>query len=203
MGFKTPKFSKYDGMENSKTHLRIFANMLEKSVDDENLLVRLFPESLKGDAMDWYSNLKAEEMKTWLDLFTAFLRQYEYNYKLAPTRTTLEGTKRKPSKDHKTYAKHWRKLATKVESPMIEEEIIRTSIKTHDPPYFEEIFHMTRCSFVTIVNKLEKFYEFVRVEKIVNVSTLKIQLEALQGQNNNGKKPQFKKKDGETTFVWD
>ncbi|XP_071939153.1 uncharacterized protein [Coffea arabica] len=79
VGFKTPKFNKYDGTGNPKTHLRLFANKLGKPVDDENLPLRLFPESLEGDALDWYSNLKPEEVKTWLDLSNAFIRQYEYN----------------------------------------------------------------------------------------------------------------------------
>ncbi|XP_027158118.1 uncharacterized protein LOC113759747 [Coffea eugenioides] len=54
LGFKTPKFSKYDGTENPKTHLKMFANKLGKPVDDENLPMRLFPKSLEGDALDWY-----------------------------------------------------------------------------------------------------------------------------------------------------
>nr|XP_027122101.1 uncharacterized protein LOC113739054 [Coffea arabica] len=114
-GFKAPKFSKYDGTGNPKTHLRMFANKLGKPIDDENLPMRLFPESLEGDALDWYSNLKPEDMRSWMDLSTAFMRQYEYNCEVTPTRTTLEETKRKPSEDHKTYAKRWRKLAAKVE----------------------------------------------------------------------------------------
>ncbi|XP_027169433.1 uncharacterized protein LOC113769160 [Coffea eugenioides] len=203
LGFKTPKFSKYDGTGNPKTHLKMFANKLGKPVDDENLPMRLFPESLEGDALDWYSNLKSGEVKTWLDLSTAFVKQYEFNCELAPTRTTLEGTKRKPSEDHKTYAKRWRKLAAKVEPPMIEEEIVRTFIKAHDPPYFEEIFRMTGSPFAAIINKLEEYDEFVKAGKIVNVSALKLQLDALQNQNNNGKKPPFKKKEGDTAFIWD
>ncbi|XP_071900974.1 uncharacterized protein [Coffea arabica] len=184
VGFKTPKFNKYDGTGNPKTHLRLFANKLGKLVDDENLPLRLFPESLEGDALDWYSNLKPEEVKTWLDLSNAFIRQYEYNCELALTRTTLEGTKRRPSEDHKTYAKRWRKMAAKVEPPMTEDEIVRTFIKAHDPPHFEEIFRMTACSFAAIVNKLEEYDDFVRSGKIVNVSAIKSQVEALQGQGS-------------------
>ncbi|XP_071909661.1 uncharacterized protein [Coffea arabica] len=182
VGFKTPKFNKYDGTGNPKTHLRLFANKLGKPVDDERLPLRLFPESLEGDALDWYSNLKPEE--------------------LAPTRTTLEGTKRRPSDDHKTYAKRWRKIAAKVEPPMTENEIVRTFIKAHNPPHFEKIFRMTGCSFATIVNKLEEYDDLVRSGKIVNVSALKSQVEALQGQGSSGKKPQFKKKEGDATFIW-
>ena len=115
VSFKASKFSKYDGTDNPKTHIRKFANKLGKPIDDENLPVRWFPESLEGDTLDWYFNLKLEDMRTWLDLSIAFARQYEYNCEFAPIRTTLEGTKRKPSEDHKTYAKRWRKLTVKVE----------------------------------------------------------------------------------------
>ncbi|XP_071909694.1 uncharacterized protein [Coffea arabica] len=131
-----------------------------------------------------------------------FCKQYEYNCELALTRTTLEGTKGKPSEDHKTYAKRWRKLAAKVEPLMTENKIVRTFIKTHDPPYFEEIFRMTGCSFAEIVNKLEEYDEFMRAGKIVNVSALKSQLKAMQSQNSSSKKSQFKKKDEEASFVW-
>ncbi|XP_027101482.2 uncharacterized protein [Coffea arabica] len=188
VGFKTPKFNKYDGTCNPKTHLRLFANKLGRPVDDENLPLRLFPESLEGDALDWYSNLKPEEVKTWLDLSNAFIRQYEYNCEIAPTRTTLEGTKRRPSEDHKTYAKRWRKIVAKVEPPMTKDEIVRTFIKAYDPAHFEKIFRMTGCSFAAIVNKLEEYDDFVRSGKIVNVSALKSQVEALQGQGSSGKR---------------
>ncbi|XP_071936374.1 uncharacterized protein [Coffea arabica] len=174
LGFKTPKFSKYDGTENPKMHLKMFANKLGKPMDDENLAMHLFSESLEGDALNWYSNLKSGEVKIWLDLSTAFVKQYEFNCELAPTCTTLEGAKRKPSEDHMTYAKQWRKLAAKVEPPMTEEEIVRTFIKAHDPPYFEEIFRMTGSSFAAIINKLEEYDEFVKVGKIVNISALKL-----------------------------
>nr|XP_027095940.1 uncharacterized protein LOC113715837 [Coffea arabica] len=179
LGFETPKFSKYDGTGNPKTHLRLFANKLGKSIGDESLPIRLFPESLEGDALNWYSNLKPEEIRTWLDLSTAFVRQYKYNCELALTKTTLEGNKRKPSENHKTYAKRWRRLAAKMEPLMTEEKIVCTFIKTHDPPYFEEIFRMIGCSFAAIINKLEEYDEYVKARKIVNVSALKLQLDAL------------------------
>ena len=86
---------------------------------------------------------------------------------------------------------------------MTKEEIVRTFIKARDPPYFEEVFRMTECSFAAIVHKLEEYDEYVRAGKIVNVSTLKMQLEDLQGQNSSGKKPHFDKKEGENAFVWD
>ena len=82
-----------------------------------------------------------------MDLSTAFVRQYEYNYEFAPMRTTLKGNERKPSEDHKLYAKRWRKLAAKVEPPMTEDEIVQTFIKTHDLHYFVLNNWMLVCSY--------------------------------------------------------
>ena len=73
LDFKTPKFSKYDGTGNPKTHLRMFANKVGKLVNVENLSVCWFPESLEGDALDWHSNLKLEERKIWFGLSAAFV----------------------------------------------------------------------------------------------------------------------------------
>nr|XP_027122911.1 uncharacterized protein LOC113739775 [Coffea arabica] len=48
-----------------------------------------------------------------------------------------------------------------------------------------------------------EYDEFIRAGKIVNVSALKSQLEAMQSQSGSSKKAQFKKKDEEASFVWD
>ncbi|XP_071909680.1 uncharacterized protein [Coffea arabica] len=122
VGFKVSKFTKYDGTGNPKTHLRMFTNKLGRPIDDENLPVRLFPESLKGDALDWYSNLKPKDMRSWMNLSTAF--------RLLIT---------------------WKSM--------------------------------------------------MRAGKIVNVSALKSQLEAMQSQSSSSKKSQFKKKDEEASFI--
>ena len=60
---------------------------------------------------------------------------------------------------------------------------------------------MTGCSFAVIVNKLEEYDVFVKAGKIVNVSTLKMQLKTLQCQSSSSKKPQFKRKERENAFV--
>ena len=74
LDFKTLKFSKYDETENPKVYFKMFANKFGKPMYDENLSMWLFPESLEGDTLNWYSNLKPEEMKIWLDLSIVFVR---------------------------------------------------------------------------------------------------------------------------------
>jgi len=53
---------------------------------DEKLLVHFFQESLAGAAVTWYTNLEASQIRSWKDLATAFIRQYQYNTDMAPDR---------------------------------------------------------------------------------------------------------------------
>ena len=57
---------------------------------DEKLLIHFFQDSLAGAAVVWYTNLEASRIRTWKDLITAFLRQYQYNSDMAPDRTQLQ-----------------------------------------------------------------------------------------------------------------
>ena len=59
---------------------------------------------------------------------------------------------------------------------------------------------MTGCLFAAIVNKLEEFDEFVKVKKIVNLSTLKWKLEAWQKKNNSERKPKSRRKKRKSAF---
>ena len=44
---------------------------------DEKLLMHFFQDSLVGAVVIWYTNLEASCIRTWKDLITAFLRQYQ------------------------------------------------------------------------------------------------------------------------------
>ena len=50
---------------------------------DEKLLMHFFQDSLARAVVIWYTNLEASRIRTWKDLITAFLRQYQYNSDMA------------------------------------------------------------------------------------------------------------------------
>jgi len=57
---------------------------------DEKLLVHFFQDSLVGAAVAWYTNLEASQIRSWKDLATAFIRQYQYNMDMAPDQNQLQ-----------------------------------------------------------------------------------------------------------------
>ena len=53
-GFKVPKFDAFSGNENSLTHLRAYCDQLIEVEENEALLIQLFSQNLKGEALEWF-----------------------------------------------------------------------------------------------------------------------------------------------------
>ena len=77
--FKVSDFDKYKGTTCPKNHLKIYCRKMGAYAKDEKLLIHLFPESLTGVAITWYTNLEPSRVHSWEDLMVAFVRQHRYN----------------------------------------------------------------------------------------------------------------------------
>ena len=81
--FKVPGFDRYKGTTCPKNHLKMYCRKIGSHSRDEKLLMHFFQASLAGAAVICYTNLEASRIRTWKDLITAFLRQYQYNSDMA------------------------------------------------------------------------------------------------------------------------
>jgi len=113
-----------------KNHLKMYCRKMGAHSRDEKLLMHFFQDSLAGAAVVWYTNLEASRIRTWKDMITAFLRQYQYNSDMAPDRTQLQNMVKRESESFKEYAQHWRDLAVQVAPPMVEREMITMMVDT-------------------------------------------------------------------------
>ena len=57
-GYQPPKFLQFDGKGNPKQHIDHFVETCENAGTQGGLLVKQFVRSLKGNAFDWYTDLK-------------------------------------------------------------------------------------------------------------------------------------------------
>ena len=87
--FKVPNFDRYQGMTCPKNHLKMYCRKMGAYSRDEKVLMHFFQDSLVGAAVIWYTNLEAPRVRSWKDLITAFIRQYQYNTDMAPDWTQL------------------------------------------------------------------------------------------------------------------
>ena len=61
----TPQVLQFYGKGNTKQHIAHFVETCENAGTQEDLLVKKFVCSLKGNAFDWYTNLELESIDSW------------------------------------------------------------------------------------------------------------------------------------------
>jgi len=154
--FKVPDFDKYKGTTCPKNHLKMYCRKMGAHSRDEKWLMHFFQDSLAGAVVIWYTNLKASCIRTWKDLITAFLRQYQYNFDMAPDRTQLHNMVKKESETFKEYAQRWRDLAAQVAPPMVEREMITMMVDTLSVFYHEKLVGYLPSSFTDLVFARER-----------------------------------------------
>nr|XP_009613279.2 uncharacterized protein LOC104106433 [Nicotiana tomentosiformis] len=124
IGFKTPKFERYDGLGEPISHLKRYCNQLRGAGGKEELLMAYFGESLTGIASEWYMDQDISHWHIWDDLARDFVRQFQYNVDIAPDRNSLTNLKNKASESFREYAIKWREQEARVKTLMDETEMV-------------------------------------------------------------------------------
>lgn len=76
--YEIPKYNKYDGKSDPQDHIREFCTMSMEFTHDETYLMHLFPRTLSGQSMEWFSRLPSA-IKSFEELVNRFISQYSYN----------------------------------------------------------------------------------------------------------------------------
>ena len=108
--YQPPKFLQFDGKGNPKQHIAYFVETYKNAGTQEDLLVKQFVRSLKGNAFDWYTDLEPESIDSWEQLEREFLNRF---YSTRCTVGMMELTNTKQWKDEPVvdYINRWRFLS--------------------------------------------------------------------------------------------
>lgn len=77
-------------------------------IKNDELLIHYFKDNLSGASLDWYMSLESSKIRSWKDLFKAFLKKYKYKLDMAPTRLQLQNQACKRGETFKEYTQRWR-----------------------------------------------------------------------------------------------
>ena len=78
-GFKVPKFDTLSGDKNPLTHLWSYCDQLIGVGKYEALLMRLFSQRLKGEALEWFISKGIKQWPSWNVLARDFIERFSYN----------------------------------------------------------------------------------------------------------------------------
>ncbi|KAA3474685.1 Gag-pro-like protein [Gossypium australe] len=112
--FKMPEFEKYNGTSCPEAHITMFCRRMTGYVNNDQLLIHCFQDSLTGVAAKWYNQLSCTQIKSWKDLAQAFMKHYGHVTDIAPDRITLQNMEKKSGESFRKYAQRWREVVTQV-----------------------------------------------------------------------------------------
>ncbi|KAA3481160.1 intersectin-1-like [Gossypium australe] len=87
--FKTPDFKKYNGTSILEAHITMLCRRMVGYVNNDQLLIYYFQDSLARSVAKWYNQLSRAQIKKWKDLAQAFMKHYGHVADIAPDRITL------------------------------------------------------------------------------------------------------------------
>lgn len=116
-----PKYDKYEGTMDPQDHLQEFCALSLEFMHDTTYLMRLFPRSLGGMAMEWFSKLPSR-IKTFEELASKFMAHYSYNIKHDVTMIMLCNTKQKDGEAFLTFLQRWRTVFARYPRSVPEKE---------------------------------------------------------------------------------
>ncbi|GKV48344.1 hypothetical protein SLEP1_g55166 [Rubroshorea leprosula] len=203
--FKLPEFDKYNGTGCPYAHLTMYCRKMTPYANDEKLMIHYFQDSLTGPADAWFSTLDKSKVKSWHDLTYNFMKQYEYNTSLAPSREDLQRTEKKSSESFKEFAQRWRGLAARVQPPLTDHELSNLFIKSTKGPYREKLMTCVNYTFTQLVIVGEQVEDGIKSGIIIDYQAIKSLLEQYHngssGISSSRKVGQNRKKENDTGTV--
>src|SRR3954471_9985558 len=134
--------------------------------NDQKLMMHFFQDSLSGASVEWYMQLEKTHIRSWNDLANTFLMQYKYNLDMAPNRIQLQNLSQKKEESFKEYAQRWREMASRVQPPLLEKELVDMFMATLQGPYYDKMVGSVSSGFSDLVVIGERIENEIRNGKI-------------------------------------
>ncbi|XP_070054688.1 uncharacterized protein [Nicotiana tomentosiformis] len=107
-GYKPPNFEMFDGTGDPKVHLRTYCNKLVGVGKNEQIRMKMFMQSLIGDALSWYISQNPKKWVNWMSMASDFIDIFRFNIENAPDVFYIQNLKKKLTETLREYATRWR-----------------------------------------------------------------------------------------------
>ncbi|XP_050909349.1 uncharacterized protein LOC127123143 [Lathyrus oleraceus] len=192
--FKVSDLPKYKGLSCPRSHITMYYRKMVLYIDNVDLLIHCFQESLSGASLDWSMGLERTKIRSWRDLSKAFLKQYKYNLDMAPTRLQLQNQAQRSNETFKEYAQHWREMASRVRPTLSDNELVDIFMGTLQGLYYEKMIGSSSTNFEDMVTIGERVENGLKSGKITDTT-------APQTTNKRSRGGFIKKKEGGENVV--
>ncbi|XP_020232485.1 uncharacterized protein LOC109812832 [Cajanus cajan] len=112
--WKSLPIEKYDGSTDPNEHLNVFLTQATLSTQDDSALCRIFPTSLKGRALSWFTKLSSSSIDSFNELSSQFTLQFATSKPYTTTSLALAGVRQEKKASLRSFMDRFNKIAMKI-----------------------------------------------------------------------------------------
>ncbi|XP_020209097.1 uncharacterized protein LOC109794042, partial [Cajanus cajan] len=105
---------KYDGSSDPEEHLNVFLTQATLSTQDDSALCRIFPTSLKGRALSWFTRLPSASIDSFGALSSQFTLQFATSKPYKTTSLALAGVRQEKKESLRSFMDRFNKIAMEI-----------------------------------------------------------------------------------------
>lgn len=180
-----PKYDKYNAKSNPQDHINEFCSMSMEFAHNETYLMCLFPRSLSGQSMEWFSKLSFG-IKSFEEIVNRFISQYSYNIKNEITMLDLYNIKQNNGEPFMVFLQRWRWLFNRYPRDVQNQEKMDIFIDSLTSEMSYRLKLKCPPSFAKLIENSLKIED-----AMVKKGELKLYNNNNNGNNSNNNKPKF------------
>ncbi|XP_020216885.1 uncharacterized protein LOC109800517 [Cajanus cajan] len=129
--WKSLPLDKYDGTTDPDEHVDVFLTQVTLSTTDDAALCRIFPTSLKGRALSWFTRLPANSIDSFSTLASQFTIQFATSRPHQLTSLALISIRQEKKESLRTFMSRFNKAALKIRNlnPAVALHHLTTALK--------------------------------------------------------------------------
>nr|KYP43451.1 hypothetical protein KK1_035097 [Cajanus cajan]KYP49901.1 hypothetical protein KK1_028292 [Cajanus cajan] len=105
---------KYDGSTDPEEHLNFFLTQVTLSTQDDSALCRIFPTSLKGRALSWFTRLPSFSIDSFNELSSQFTLQFATRKSYKTISLALAGVRQEKKESLRSFMDRFNKIAMEI-----------------------------------------------------------------------------------------
>jgi len=155
-----PHFELYDGSTDPDEHLDMYVTQVGLYTSDDALFCRVFPSSLRGDALSWFIRLLPNSVDCFQTLASKFKLQFFTSRPLQLTSSALVNVRQEKSESLRAFMKRFDKMAFKIKDLCPEVALHHLTTGALRPgPFFDSLCIEPTASLEELRRRAAKYIE--------------------------------------------
>ncbi|XP_020238110.1 uncharacterized protein LOC109817306 [Cajanus cajan] len=192
--WKSLPIEKHDGSTDPDEHLNVFLTQATLSTQDDSALCRIFPTSLKGRALSWFTKLPSSSIDSFNELSSQFTLQFATSKPYKTTSLALAGVRQEKKESLRNFMDRFNKIAMEIGDLNPAVALDRLSTALRPGPFVNSLCKKPPVDMNDLRRRAEKYMQMEELAKTRNQA----RAEESYSRKESGREP-TKKANAETS----